>query len=299
MNVLTPDVVKKLEKSGKIAAEALAYGAKLIRPGAKLLDVAEKTESFIVKQGGECAFPVNISLNQTAAHYTPTPDDKTVFKDEVVKLDVGCHIDGWVGGDTAVTIDLSKANAELVKASRDALNNALKIVQIGTTLGEIGKTVQETIESFGLKPVKNLSGHEMSNFKLHTGLSIPNYASGEKTELKKGMIIAIEPFATNGVGLIQEKGVPFIYSIVNKKPVRSQTTREVLKLLQPYQNLPFATRWLTKKIPIFKVRFALKEMDGLGMLRSYAPLVEREDGLVSQAEHTVLVDDKVKVLTKI
>ena len=71
-----------------------------------------------------------------------------------------------------------------------------------------------------------------------------------------------------------------------------------MKEIETYNGLPFTTRWLTRKFGV-KAKFALREMEQLGMLHSYAPLADKDKGLVSQAEHSILVDDtgKVVVLT--
>ncbi len=292
-------MLKKFEQAGKIAGQALKYGSGLVKSDAKLLDVADAIEQKIRESGGEPAFPVNLSLNEFAAHDTAGPNDERMFGESVVKLDVGVHVDGCVGGDTAMTIDLTGKYKDLVAASRDALNAAIKIVQIGTTLGSIGAEISQAIESHGLKPVRNLSGHGLGVNTVHTSPSVPNYDNKDETELSDGMTIAIEPFATNGVGLITDKGQPLIHSLVLKKPVRNIITRNVLKEIKIFNGLPFATRWLTNKFPVFKVNYAMKEMDQLKMLHSYAPLVEREKGIVSQAEHSFFIGDKVKILTKL
>lgn len=291
--------LKKYLQAGRIAAEALDFGRTLVKRDAKVLDIATKIEEKIKTLGGEPAFPVNISFNNAAAHQTPTPDDEMMLVDELVKLDVGVHVDGFVGGDTALTVDLSSKYGDLVKASKEALNAALKVIQIGTTLGEVGKEIGNTIESFGLKPVRNLSGHGVGKWTVHDSPSIPNYNNKDNTELEKNMTIAIEPFASTGVGLILEKGIPHIHSIIGKKPVRNIVTRQILKEIDNYNGLPFANRWLIKKFPAFKVNFALKEMNQAGILRSYPPLVEKGEGMISQAEHSVYVGDKVIVMTKL
>ena len=90
----------------KITAEAIEYGKSLVKTDASVLDVAEKIEEKIKQLGGEPAFPVNISFNHIAAHYTPEVNDALVFKDEIIKLDIGAHVEGCIG-DSAVTVDLS------------------------------------------------------------------------------------------------------------------------------------------------------------------------------------------------
>src|SRR3989338_4048261 len=114
----TPENLEKYRKVCKIAAEALKYGKGFIKKGNALLEVVEKAEEKIFQLGGKPAFPAQISLNHIAAHFCPDADDKTVFSDQLVKLDVGVHIDGFIG-DIATTVDLSGKNSELMRASRE------------------------------------------------------------------------------------------------------------------------------------------------------------------------------------
>jgi len=291
---------KELEKwktAGKIAAECLEYGITLIKKDAKLLDVAEKIEAKIQELDAVPAFPVNISINDIAAHYTPSPNDEKKFGDDLVKLDVGVNYQGAIG-DTAITVDLSgkDENAKLCEASKKALEEAIKMAKPGIEIGQIGKKVDETIRSFGFVPIRNLSGHGVGINKLHTGLTIPNFDTGEKTKLEKGQIVAIEPFATNGSGMIYEGHDAEIFMLVAKKPLR--IGREILAEIEKFNGLPFTTRWLAKKHPLFKVTSALKIMNQQGMLRLYPVLPEQNHGLISQHEHTIIVDESPIVLTK-
>ena len=284
-------------KAGKIAAEVLDYGRRLIKIDSSILDVVEKIESKIISFGGQPAFPVNISINYIAAHYTAYKDDKTKFKEnDLVKLDIGVHVNGAIG-DNAATIDLGN-NKELVLASRNALDEGVKIAKEGTQAREIGYVIQNKIQEFNFSPVINLSGHRLDRFKVHAGLTIPNYDNGDKTKLEKDMIIAIEPFATTGKGEIFESSNATLYSVVKKKGIRSPMTRDVFKEIESFHGLPFTTRWLTRKFPKGKVAFALKELMQSGIIRDYPPLPEVAKGVVSQAEHTIRVDEKIEILTK-
>jgi len=300
MNIsdLNKEGLENWKKSCNISAQALEYGKGLIKKGNNLLDVARKTDEKIISLGGEIAFPSQISMNQIAAHFCPTKNNNPVFENQIVKLDVGAHVNGFIG-DNACTVDLSGENSELVKASRDALNNAINIIKPGITLAEIGRTIQETIVDFGFSPVRNLSGHGLGKFDIHTKPTIPNYDNGDETKLEKGQIFAIEPFATNGYGVVVETSNPTVFSLVQKKPVRDMITRNILKEIENYKGLPFAKWWLEEKFPLFKVNFALRQLENLGIIKSYPPLADRENGLVSQAEHTILVDEKAIVLTKL
>ena len=282
-------------KAGEIASEALEYGKGLIKRDKSVIEIVESVEAKIFQLGGRPAFPTNISINEIAAHYSPVKDDFSIKESDIVKLDVGVHVNGAIG-DNALTVGNNK---ELIEASREALNEAIKIIQIGTKLREIGRVVDKTISSYGFKSIKNLTGHSIDIYEQHAGLSVPNYDDGNEFKLEKGMIIAIEPFATTGIGLIEEGKESGIFRLEKVKNVRTDISREILNfIIEEYRTLPFTKRWLLKKFPEFKVNFALNNLQKEGILDQYKQLLERGKGLVSQAEHTLLIDDKIKILTK-
>ena len=292
------ETLKDYEKACQIAAEALQYGRRLIVKGSDLLDVTEKTEQFIlVQKKAGLAFPVQLSLNSTAAHYYPDHDEKTLLTDQVIKIDVGVHINGYIG-DNALTVDLSGQYGELVKASQEALKNAIAVVKDRVMIGDIGTAIQETITGYGFSPVRNLSGHGLEKYDIHAPPSIPNTATGDSTTLSEGQVIAIEPFASTGAGMIMETSNANLFQLNHEKPVRDPTTQEILRFIRQYEGFPFAKRWLVAKYPLFKVNLALKNMLNQDILKEYTPLVDKAKGIVSQAEHTMLVEkDRARVLT--
>jgi len=286
------------EKAGQLAAKVLNYGKTLIKVDASVLEVVEKIENDIIKNKGFPAFPVNVSTNELAAHFTPNDEKDLKFKEnDVVKLDVGVHVNGFIG-DNALTVDLGE-NKELLKASQMALNEAVKLAKPGTKIYEIGEVIEKTIKEFGFKPIKNLSGHGIEQYEQHSGFTIPNYNNHDQIELEENQIIAIEPFATNGIGLVHDGKQSNILKIVNVKPIRDNFSREVLRyIIQEYKTLPFAKRWLFKKFDSFKVSFALRNLEKESILHHYPQLVEESNGLVSQHEFTVRVKDTPQILTK-
>src|SRR3990167_4729999 len=173
-------------KAGRISAEVLEYGKSLIKKGNSLLETTELIEKKIFELGGKPAFPVQFSCNEIAAHFCVEEDDKTVFDGQVISLDLGVHVDGAIG-DNAYTVDLSGKYNDLVKAAQKALEEALKIVNVGTELREIGKIINDTIKGYGYVPVRNLSGHGLDLYGIHTKPTLPNIDNGDKTALKKGM----------------------------------------------------------------------------------------------------------------
>jgi len=284
--------------AGRIAGEVLQYGKTLIKKGVLLKDVADKIEAMIREKGAIPAFPVNISINEIAAHYTPEPNDKSVFGDDLVKLDVGVCYNGAIG-DTATTVDLSGKHAEMVKAVEEALENAIRIIKPGLQLKKIGAAIEEAIKKHGFVPISNLSGHGLDEYSIHSKFSIPNVDNGDERLLQKGDYIAIEPFATtkDGDGKVVEGARTEIFSFSNPKPVRNQTARDMLKQMWQYKTLPVATRYFN--FPKFKLDLALREMDQLGVVQLYPILIERAKKPVAQAEHSVYVGDEPIVLTRI
>ncbi len=293
------DKYKDWIKAGEISAKALEFGKNLIKPGVKIKDILDAVDSFIIEQGAVPAFPSQISINDFAAHYCSDIDDETVLKEtDVVKLDVGACYNGALG-DNALTIDLSGKHQSLLDASKEALEEAIKIIKPGVTLGEIGNVIESTIISKGFTPIRNLSGHALSYYRLHAGLSVPNYDTKSKETLEEGMIVAIEPFATTGYGLVVEKGIPNVFMQVVKRNIRHPFARAVLKEIESYKGLPFAKRWLEKKFRKEMVASALNILLREEIIAGFPPLVERANGLVSQFEHTIIVLDKPIVTTRL
>jgi len=278
------EILDKYRKAGRILAQVLSEAKPRIEIGVPLLEVAELVEGSIRKLGGEPAFPCNISLNRAAAHYTPKVNDPTVFGEDMVKLDIGVHVDGYIA-DAAVTVDLS-GHPDLVDASRAALDAALEMICPGADTAEIGAAIEQAINGYGYKPVANLTGHGLERYSAHSDPAVPNKAMDKGVILKEGDVIAIEPFATDGVGRIGEAPINEIFGFSAPRPVRLPQARELLKDIQNrFGTLPFARRWLTGD----RIDYALTQLLRSGALHRYPVLWEVEGALVSQAEHTVIV----------
>lgn len=288
---------EKIIKAGKIASQSKEFARTIIKKDTSLLEIAEKIEGKIEELGGKPAFPVNLSINEIAAHYTPTHDDETKAHG-LLKVDIGVHIDGWIA-DTAFSLDLedNEENKKLIKASEEALENALKAVKINTPANEMGSIIQETIESHGFSPIINLSGHSIDKYDLHAGITIPNIDDKKNIQMKEGTY-AIEPFATPGNGKVHDGKPSGIYYLSSEKNVRSPLARDVLKFIKKeYDTMPFCSRWIVKKLGN-QALFGLKQLEDNGNLHHFPQLIESSKNKVSQTEHTILIEkDKVTVTT--
>jgi len=295
------DELKNYIKAGKIAKKVVDDSKKLIKPGASLLSIAEEIEAMIKKEGAGCAFPLNISVNENASHYTPSHDDKTVLGDkDVVKVDIGTHVDGFIG-DTAYTVDLSGNNGKLVEASEKALENAIAIMKAGVKSNAIGAEIQKTIESYGFKPIRNLSGHGLDQYDAHASFSIPNINQAHGFEIKEDTILALEPFASTGEGYVRESHRRDIYSFRKPAALRNPAAREIMAYAaEEYETLPFAERWLiqSKQWGEFQLKVGLRELLSREVFTSYPILHDVKGSLVSQAEVTLVVEKEgCKILT--
>lgn len=282
-NQMNDKVIEKYLKAGKILSKVRNEVKDKIKVGSKLVDIADFIENRTIELGGFPAFPCNISRNDEAAHSTPCRDDSVIFGNDMIKIDMGVHVDGYIA-DSAFTADLL-GNKDLVKASEDALFAAIDIIKEGVNTARIGSVIESTITENGFKPIINLSGHSLAQYVTHAGVTIPNKHTNHGTVLKQGDAIAIEPFATDGIGKVVDGVTTEIYSVVANKPIRMKAARDLMKEIEFYKTLPFAKRWLKSK----KLDFSLKQLIRSNILRGYPVLKEISGGMVSQAEHTVIV----------
>ncbi len=288
---------KKIIQAGKIVSDVKKYIKPQIKKDMPLIEIAEKIESKIKELGGKPAFPVNLSINEIAAHYTPNHNDETLAHG-LLKIDFGAHIDGWTA-DNAFSIDLenSDENKKLISASRKALEKALEIFEKNIEFKEIGKIIESNISSSGFSPIVNLSGHSMEQWELHSGITVPNIDNRNSKKIEKGLY-AIEPFATSGKGKIKEGKPSGIYQLIDEKNPRSSLSREILAfIMEEYQTLPFCSRWIVKEFGT-KALFALRELEANKNLHHFPQLIEISGAKVSQSEETIFLDDRKIITTK-
>jgi len=273
-------------EAGALARRVLRRGAGLVKEGSSLLEMVEETENMVTEEGALLAFPLNVSFNEAAAHDTAMPgDERTFARGDLVKVDLGVHIDGYIA-DTAMTVDLGDHGA-LVEASRAALEAAIAAVRPGITAGELGEAIQATIEEHGYRPVANLTGHGLDRYNLHTRPTIPNIAMTGGTVIEEGMVFAIEPFATTGSGKVGEATRVEIYKQIAVRPARLPSAKRILEAARPRRGLPFSRRW----VPGDKVEIGLATLVRAGILHPFPMLHDVPGSFVSQAEHTLIVTD--------
>jgi methionyl aminopeptidase len=286
-------------RAGKIAKECREWAASNIRPGVRVREVLETVESMIRARGAEPGFPAQSSRNSIAAHYCSAPKDELVYEvGDCVKVDIGVHVDGYVA-DTATSVDLSSDGRwkPLIQASSDALAAAIGTVGVGVPVGKIGASIERTILAAGFQPVRNLTGHGLGRWKVHTPPQIPNYGENGGGKLAAGSVFAIEPFACNGRGYIRERGRAEVFMMVRPPKKAKGLDREVLKAIEAWRGLPIARRYF-RDLDEAALEDTLSQLAKQGSLMRYPPLVEEEGVMVAQTEHSLyLGPEGVEILT--
>ena len=289
-------------QAGKIAAKVREDARKKYHVGSTLFEICESVEAQIRSLNGQPAFPVNTSLNEIAAHYTAEPDDPTLVKEgDVLKIDIGVHIDGYIA-DTAVTVCYDPKYEGLVKAAEAALGEAVRMARVNTKASDIGRVIEGTITKSGYLPIQNLSGHSLQQYTIHAGKSIPNiWTIGSSFTLLPNEAYAIEPFVTtkDGQGVVYEGRTRNIFGITSRKPLKDKDADDFLELIwSRFRTLPFALRWLTDKYDEKDLRRLADVLTKKKNVHAYPILVEGREKTVVQAEHTLIpTDSSVNVIT--
>ncbi|NQV40549.1 MAG: type II methionyl aminopeptidase [Nitrosopumilus sp.] len=289
-------------KAGKIASEVREMVRVKDWIGKTVFEICEEVEGEIIKRGAKCAFPVNASINEIAAHYTAEPNDPITIKDtDLVKIDLGVQIDGYIA-DTAVTVCYDAQFDGLVQAAEEALANAMSMVKTGVKASDVGRTIETTIKKMGFKPIANLSGHSLDQYTIHAGKSIPNIWSIGGFTLSEDTAYACEPFVTTeqGGGFVRNGQIKNIFALNSRKKTKNEEADRLLDFIWENCNmLPFALRWITKEWEEKKARELLDFLVKKKSVQAYPILIEVNEQRVAQAEHTFIPNENgVTVTTK-
>jgi methionyl aminopeptidase len=289
-------------KAGKIASEVREMVRVKNWVGKSVFEICEEVEGEIKKRGAKCAFPVNASINEIAAHYTAEPNDPITIKDtDLVKIDLGAQIDGYIA-DTAVTVCYDAQYDGLVQAAEESLANAMSMIKTGVKASDIGRTIETTIKQMGFKPIANLSGHSLDQYTIHAGKSIPNIWSIGGFSLSENSAYACEPFVTTeqGGGFVRNGQIKNIFALNSRKKTKNADADKMLDFIWENCNmLPFALRWLTKEWEVKEARELLDFLVKKKTVQAYPVLIEVNEQRVAQAEHTFIPNETgVTVTTK-
>ena len=281
--------MQSYEKAFLIAEDAVGFAQKLVKENVKALELAERIEKRIIELGGKPAWPVNISINEIAAHYTPSIGDNLVLKEgDFVKVDIGAQVNGYIC-DRAFTVCIGKKSDPMIEASEKTLEECLKLIKPGTKVHEISEVCENTVNNLGFNVIRNLAGHRIERYNQHAHPSIPNGKNTIQDEIESGNVYAMEVFVTNGSGLVIESSPTEIFQYNKDSAVRLWEARKILELAKnEFEKLPFTKRWITGISPL-KIDMAFKQLTDVEALIEFPPLKEESNGMVAVTEKSVIV----------
>ena len=282
-------------KAGQTIAKVKREVPRIVKEGGSALSICEGVEELTRRDGCKPAFPCNVDINEIAAHFTSSPSDSSLIpQDSIVKIDLGAQFDGYIA-DTAITINFNDELQAMSLAVQEALERALKVIQVGTKLSEVGSLIERTIKEHGFKPISNLTGHGLARYQIHASPTIPNINSPLFFgRFEAGHAYAIEPFATtrDGAGEIFESVEGYIYRLTKIKPPKDKSAEKLFESIrQESLTLPFAERWYTHALSATEFTPAFNSLLSTHHIEAYPVLVERRRRPVAQAEHSVYVRD--------
>ena len=281
-------------RAGAIAARVREDVRSREWAGRTALEVCEYAESEIRRLGARCAFPVNVSINEVAAHYTAEPGDElAIGGSDTVKIDLGAQINGHIA-DTAVTVNYDPAYDGMVAAAEEALEAAMSAAKAGARAGDLGRAIETTVRDRGYRPISNLSGHSLDTYTIHAGRSIPNLRPqwpAKTFSLSASDAYACEPFVTtqDGAGIVREGKAKNIYAIIGRRNTKDAEADRMLSYIwDSFNMLPFALRWLVGEWEEAEARRLLGVLVSKKAVKAYPVLVEVAGERVAQAEHTFI-----------
>ena len=201
-----PDEIDKARASNRIVAEVLNVLREKVKPGVTTRELNKIAEGVTEKRGARPAFkgyrgyPYSLctSVNEEVVHGMPS--NRVLVEGDIVGLDFGVCYHGLYG-DSAITLPVGRVSEQatrLMQVTEQSLYSAIHQACDGNRLGDISAAVQETVETAGYSIVRDFVGHGIGK-SMHEDPQIPNFGKkGRGIELKKGMILAIEPMVNAG-----------------------------------------------------------------------------------------------------
>ncbi|MDP8208240.1 MAG: type I methionyl aminopeptidase [Candidatus Electryonea clarkiae] len=205
--------IEEMVKPNRIVAECLALAGDMAKPGITTAEINDAVEKYIEKHNADAAFKgiqgstgtepfptaCCMSIDEQVVHGFPSATP--LQEGQILSVDIGVKLNGWYG-DAARTFiigtDVDDDVSELVKSTKEALEQAIEHAKPGSHLSDIGHAVQSYVEKRGFSVVRDLVGHGIGK-ELHEEPQVPNYGkAGRGVKLREGMVIAIEPMINLG-----------------------------------------------------------------------------------------------------
>jgi methionyl aminopeptidase len=310
---VVPEKIYSMRKAAEIHRQVRRYLQSVIKPGISFVDICDAVESKTIELAGEDnmyagkGFPTGISINNIVAHDSAYPtDERCLGENDVCKIDFGTHVNGYII-DSAFTVAYNPQYEQLLKASQESMWGAIKLAGPDAHMNDLAQEIKDIIESYEvdidgklypIKPVWNLGGHNIEQYKIHAGKLILNspHPALENMRMNEGECYAIETFATtgtgqteNGVGEATHYGIDYLNPRWNSINIGNSQAKKLLKHIQKRSTLPFCTRWLDNEYGKFIGPLDL--LVNKKVIQEYPPLVDKLGSYSAQWEHTLYLHE--------
>jgi len=309
IDLSSPEVVQKYKAAAEVAHRAMEEVMKGCKAGAKIVDLCQAGDAFIVAECKKAfpkakiergiAFPTCVSVNNVAGHYSPLKGDTAVLaKNDVVKIDLGAHIDGFIALAARTLVepdgDVTGKVADVITAAQVAMNAAIHTLQIGKTNEDVSEVIKRVAEAYHVTPLEGVLSHQMTRWIIDGDKVIMNKPMVdqrvEKCSIEANDVWCIDIVMSTGEGVARE---------------REQRTTVFKRSLDKMYNLKLkASRYLlqqvNRKSPVFpftlrcidderQARMGISEMVNHGMVDSYPVLFEKDHEFIAQYKTTVFI----------
>ncbi len=294
------ELTKKIEstkRAGEIAKRIKESIRPKVKVGVKVIDIIKEIEKMILDLEVKPAFPINVCINNIAAHFTsPVKDETIINQGDIVKIDFGVQIDGYcVDNAFSVSFNEDEALKNIIEAPEVAVKAAIMMMKPGVRTQEVARKIHSIVKGYGYNVLKELGGHQIEQWSLHTGKKLPNLAisathGGETIE--ENEVYAVEIFASTGEGTVHQSRNVYIYSLNSSSgrvPLRRKISRKILGFIsKEYKTLPFCERQLIDELKS-GISFGLQELKISGKIDQHPVLLEKKGVYIAQHEETVLI----------
>ena len=309
------DTIGSLAIAGLIHKEVRRRIRPILKPGTSLLDLTlaiEKETMELAKPyhtiNKGIGFPCGLSVNECAAHWAPSSNTTIVIdKDDVIKIDYGIEINGWII-DSAFTISFNQKYDNLLTAIKEATMQGIKTAGVDVDIHDWSRGIGEVMESYdiildgknhNIRAIETLGGHNILNGIIHGGMFLPAKDLGSKLpsnyRFKEG-VYAIETFGSTGSHITKENGKSTLFRI-NPNTMSNKISNPKLntfysKIYSSFKTLPFCDRYVETFDSEYEKN--LKFLADHNWIHSYPPLCVNKGEYTAQYEHTIMLQDGKK-----
>lgn len=309
--IALPGVVTKYKAAAEIVNRVIPMVILECIPGKNILELCQYGDDLLTREISRVynkknkqvekgiAFPTCISVNNCVAHFSPYPPDDTVLHvGDLVKIDMACHIDGFIAS-LAQTIVISGGapitgrKADVIMAAYHALEAAIRMLRPSTSNYAITETIARIATAYHCKPLEGVISHNCKQFVADANKGImlnPTIEHHvEECQIAENDVFSIDIVMSTGEGRAREnecRPTVFKRAVEQQYQLKMRSSRALFHEIDTkFPAVPFTLRMIEAHAP----RFGITEMMNHGLLHEYPVLFERDGEFVAQFKATCLV----------